>query len=85
MTACFEVAAEKRKELATAALAEAATTRVALRTKTESFPESISVRGFEEVEKDGKRVATDKPKEYVARLRRAGRADRDSADSPSRT
>jgi dipeptidyl-peptidase-4 len=64
VTACLETAAEKRKELA-AALAEPARQRVTLRTKTESFPESINVRGFEEVEKNGRRVATEKPKEYV--------------------
>lgn len=64
VTACLETAAEKRKELASA-LAEPAPQRVTLRTKTESFPESINVRGFEEVEKNGRRVATENPKEYV--------------------
>jgi dipeptidyl aminopeptidase/acylaminoacyl peptidase len=64
VTACLETAAARSKDLARA-LAEAPPQRVALRTKTESFPETISVLGFEEVEKNGKRVATDKPKDYV--------------------
>jgi dipeptidyl-peptidase-4 len=64
VTACFEVAAAKREDLEKV-IAQPVAKRVALRTKTESFPESISVRGFEEVEKNGKRVATEKPKEYV--------------------
>jgi dipeptidyl-peptidase 4 len=63
VTSCLETAAAKRAEL-TAAVGEVVSPRVTLRTRTESFPESISVRGFEEIEKNGKRVATDKPKEY---------------------
>ena len=63
VTACLEVAADKKKELAKLALPEKPT-RVALRTQTEAFPTKLAVLGFEEVEKDGKRVATDKHKEY---------------------
>ena len=64
VTACFEVAAVKRKELAKL-VAPAKPTRVPLRTKTEAFPDKIPLLGFVEVEKDGKRVATDKHKVYA--------------------
>ncbi len=64
VTACFEVAAEKRKELAKL-VEPASPTRVPLRTQTDAFPTKLAVLGFEEIEKDGKRVATDKHKEYV--------------------
>ena len=63
VTACFEVAAAKRKELEKA-VAAVEPKRVQVRTLTESFPTKIAVLGFEEIEKDGKRVATDKPKDY---------------------
>ncbi|VTR93744.1 peptidase s9 : Peptidase S9B dipeptidylpeptidase IV domain protein OS=Isosphaera pallida (strain ATCC 43644 / DSM 9630 / IS1B) GN=Isop_1654 PE=4 SV=1: Peptidase_M14: DPPIV_N: Peptidase_S9 [Gemmata massiliana] len=63
VTACFTVAAEKRQELVKLAQ-PIKSTRIALRTKTEMFPETTDILGFEEIEKDGKRVATDKPKTY---------------------
>ncbi len=37
---------------------------IPVRTETEAFPWKQQILGFEEVEKDGKRVATDKPKDY---------------------
>ena len=61
VTACFEVAAEKRKELEKA-VAVSESKRVTVRTLTESYPTKIGVLGFEEIEKDGKRVATKSPK-----------------------
>jgi dipeptidyl aminopeptidase/acylaminoacyl peptidase len=64
VTACFEVAAEKRQELAKLAV-PMKEDRVALRTKTDAFPDKLKVLGFEELEKDGQRVATDKHKEYA--------------------
>jgi dipeptidyl-peptidase 4 len=63
VTACFEVAADKRKELVK--LTEPPKpTRIPLRTQTTAFPEKSTILGFEEVEKDGKRVLTDKHKAY---------------------
>lgn len=64
VTACFEVAAANKKELAKLVQPEKAT-RVALRTKTDAFPKKLPILGFEEVEKDGTRVATDTHKEYA--------------------
>jgi dipeptidyl aminopeptidase/acylaminoacyl peptidase len=64
VTACLEVAADRKKELAKL-VEKADPKRVPLRTKVESFPESLNVLGFEEVEKNGKRVVTDKHKTYV--------------------
>jgi dipeptidyl aminopeptidase/acylaminoacyl peptidase len=63
VTACFEVAAARRKELA-GVVAAPRPKLAPLRTATDAFPTKISVLGFEEVEKDGKRVVTDKPKDY---------------------
>ncbi len=63
VTACFEVAAEKRKELAKV-VQPAKVTRVTLRTQTDAFPKKLTILGFEEIEKDGKRVATDAHREY---------------------
>lgn len=63
VTACFEVAAAERAELAKA-IAAAGPNRVLLRTRTESFPAKIAVLGFEEIVTDGRRIATDKPREY---------------------
>ncbi|MBA4064788.1 MAG: hypothetical protein C0501_13960 [Isosphaera sp.] len=62
VAACFEVAAEKRKELAEAV---AAPVRRALTTFADAYPDKLTIKGFEEVVKDGKRVATDKPKDYA--------------------
>ena len=62
VTACFEVAATKRKDLERAVSAPRI---VPLRTLTEPFTTKIGILGFEEIEKDGKRVATEKPKEYT--------------------
>lgn len=71
VTACLEVVAEKKADVAKLVRAEKPA-RVALRTKTDALPEKIQVLGFEEVEKDGKRVATDKhktyPLDYVGRV-----------------
>ena len=64
VTACFTVAAEKRTDVAKITQ-PAKNTRVPLRTKTEAFPGSTDILGFEEIEKDGKRVTTDKPKTYA--------------------
>jgi len=64
VTACFEVAAEKRKEIAKLT-SPTDVKRIALGTKTDAFPDKLKVLGFEEEEKDGKRVATDKHKEYT--------------------
>jgi dipeptidyl aminopeptidase/acylaminoacyl peptidase len=64
VTACLEVAAARRKEI-TKLTAPTGAQRSVLRTKTDAFPNPIKVLGFEELEKDGKRVATDKPKEYT--------------------
>ncbi len=63
VTACFEVATEKRKEL-THAVTPTEAKRVQLRTLTAAFPEKLTIKGFEEIEKDGKRIATDKFKDY---------------------
>jgi len=63
VTACFEVAAEKRKDVAKL-VAPGKATRVAIRTKTDVFPDKLKILGFEEIEKDGQRLTTDKPKEY---------------------
>lgn len=63
VTACLEVVARKRKDVAKLVRPEPAR-RVAVRTKTDAFAEKIAVLGFEEVEQDGKRVATDKHKDY---------------------
>ena len=63
VTACLEVAAEKRKELAKL-VEPTKVPRVALRTKTDAFPDKWNILGFEEEVKDGKRVATDTPKTY---------------------
>lgn len=67
VTACFEVAADKRKELVKLA-APATPARVPLRTMTTAFPDKSTILGFEEVEKDGKRVLTDKHKAYLLDL-----------------
>lgn len=64
VTACLEVAADRRKDLAKLVRAEKPT-RVALRTQTVAFPEKLTVLGFEEVERDGKRVATDRHRAYA--------------------
>ena len=67
VTACLEVAAEKRKELAKL-VEPAKPARVPLRTKTDAFPDKLKVLGFEEIEKDGKggrSVLIDKPKTYT--------------------
>lgn len=63
VTACLEVAASQRKEIAKLVM-PTEQKRVAIRTRTDAFPEKQKVLGFEEIEKDGKRVATDKHKEY---------------------
>ena len=64
VTACFEVVAEKRAAVAQL-VAPGAAKRVAIRTKTEAFSDKLKVLGFEEVLKDGKRIATDAHKEYA--------------------
>jgi dipeptidyl-peptidase 4 len=63
VTACLEVVADKRKDVAKLQ-APGTITRVTVRTNTEAFPDKLEVLGFEEEVKDGKRVATDKPKTY---------------------
>jgi dipeptidyl aminopeptidase/acylaminoacyl peptidase len=62
VTACLEVAAEKRKSLAEAVAT--GVKRVPVKTYTEAFPDKLTIMGFEEVVKDGKRVVTDNPKDY---------------------
>jgi dipeptidyl-peptidase 4 len=64
VTACFEVAADQWKELAKL-VAPTEQKRVALSTTTQPQPGGINILGFEEVEKDGKRVVTNKPKTYT--------------------
>lgn len=64
VTACLEVVAAQKKELAKIT-APTEQKRVALNSTTVAFPERMDILGFEEVEKDGKRVATDKPKTYA--------------------
>ncbi|MDY3558266.1 DPP IV N-terminal domain-containing protein [Gemmata sp. JC673] len=72
VTACLEVVAENRKGVAKLVALEKPA-RVAVRTKTEAFPEKLQVLGFEEIEKDGKRVATAAHKAY--HLDYAGRVE----------
>lgn len=62
--ACLEVVAEHRNELAKI-IATTPPTRVPVRTQVDAFPDKLRVKGFEEVEKDGRRIATDQPKEYA--------------------
>ena len=64
VTACFEVAAAKRKELVKL-VAPATPTRVPLRTKTGAFPTKLTIFGFEEIDKEGNRIATDRHKAYA--------------------
>jgi dipeptidyl aminopeptidase/acylaminoacyl peptidase len=56
VAACFEEAA--------AAPADDAGVRVPLRTEAKPFAAKLAILGFEEAVRDGKRVATDAPKEY---------------------
>ena len=63
VTACLETAAANRKELEKA-IASTGPIRVPIRTLTEPFPTKIGVLGFEETVKNGKRIVSDKPKEY---------------------
>lgn len=63
VTACFELAAAERKVIEKL-VAPSKATRVPLRTDTEAFSDKLRVLGFEEEVKDGKRVATDRPKTY---------------------
>ncbi len=80
VTACFEVCAEKRKEVAKL-VAPTEAKRVALGTTKSAHAESIKILGFEEEIKDGKRVATDKPKTYT--LTHTARVEpKDLADLP---
>ena len=60
---CFEVAAEKKQQLAKA-VASPMTKRVPLRTRMETLPTKQRIRGFEEIVKEGKRLTTEKHKEY---------------------
>jgi dipeptidyl aminopeptidase/acylaminoacyl peptidase len=64
VTACLEVVAQYRDELVKVIAANPGK-RVPLRTQVEAFPDKIRVNGYEEVEKDGRRIATDQPKEYT--------------------
>lgn len=61
--ACFEYAAEKKADVKKL-LAEKPPERVVLRTEMLAYPDKVTVLGFEEEVKDGKRVATDRPKDY---------------------
>ena len=66
MTACFEVAAEKQGRTGEARRAAAKPQpRVPLRTKTDAFADKHHGPRLRGGEKDGKRVATDKPKDYA--------------------
>ena len=60
---CFESAVVNAKELRKLTAATPLP-EVALRTKTVALPNKMNVLGFEEVEKDGKRVVTVRPKDY---------------------
>jgi dipeptidyl-peptidase 4 len=42
--------------------------RVSIRTRAEAFPEPATILGFVEQQKDGRRVATDEPKDYRVAL-----------------
>jgi dipeptidyl aminopeptidase/acylaminoacyl peptidase len=64
---CLEYAAEHKadiKSLLTEARAAKGNDQVVLREKTVAAPEPVTVLGFEEEEKAGKRVSTGKPKDY---------------------
>jgi dipeptidyl aminopeptidase/acylaminoacyl peptidase len=63
VTACFEVAAEKNQSLPRL-LGWSGPHQVPLRTKAEPRANKLKILGFEEIEKDGKFVATDEHKEY---------------------
>ncbi len=62
VTACFEVAAANRDSLARAVATQPR--HVPITTATEPEPEKLTIKGYEEAIKDGKRVATDTPKDY---------------------
>jgi len=63
VTACLEVAASHRTEVQKVTNAPAGP-KIQLRTTTDSFPEKIGILGFEEVQREGKRVTSDKPRNY---------------------
>ncbi|MFM8271761.1 MAG: DPP IV N-terminal domain-containing protein, partial [Gemmata sp.] len=64
MTACLEVAAEKKPDLARLVEPERGN-KVALRTQTTAFPEKLQVLGFKERLKDGTPVPTEEHNNYA--------------------
>jgi dipeptidyl aminopeptidase/acylaminoacyl peptidase len=63
VTSCFEVVSAKERDLSRP-MGASGPRPTPIRTKTEALPNKLTIKGFEEVEKDGKRVATDKHKDY---------------------
>jgi dipeptidyl-peptidase-4 len=61
---CFESAAGNKEAVRKLLAPAPAPARVVVRTKTVAFPDKLTVLGFEEELKGGRRVATDKPKDY---------------------
>jgi len=59
---CKQAIADKDK---LKSLKEEPSPRIALRNKTVAEPNQLSVHGYEETQQDGKRVTTDKPKNYA--------------------
>jgi hypothetical protein len=60
----FEVSAANAKGLRDAFATAKPAGEVALQTKVVALPQKLKVLGFEEEMKDGRRVATDRPKDY---------------------
>ncbi len=67
--ACLEVAAEKKAEVRQVidqpVSEKGRPDMIPVRTKVEAFPGKRTILGFEEEQKDGKRVTTDRPKDYA--------------------
>jgi len=63
VTACFEVAAANRDTLARAVATPPK--HVPLRTAAAATPGKLTIKGFEELIRDGQRVTTDTPKDYA--------------------
>ena len=63
VTACFEVVSAKERDISRP-MGASGPRPTPIRTKTEALPNKLTIKGFEEIEKDGKRVATDKHKDY---------------------
>ncbi|MBX9623891.1 MAG: DPP IV N-terminal domain-containing protein [Gemmataceae bacterium] len=63
--ACLETVAANKDAVRKALADEADAARVPIRTETVPFPDKRTILGFEEEQQDGKRVTTDRPKEYA--------------------